>query len=103
MFPETSIASREKGVVPLLLLYICGRPPPQGNGKARTHISKPEGRKKKRKKKGIGVTVMLPRGSNGKSSLQKGRILCEKVRKKFRQFSRDRGCPMIGNTHRYPP
>ena len=39
LFPEPSVASREKGVGVLIILYICGRAP-EGNGEIRTHISR---------------------------------------------------------------
>ena len=41
------------------------------------------------------------RWSSGKSSPEKGWILCGKARKMVRQFSRDWGCPVVGKTHNY--
>ena len=51
---------------------------------------------------GPGSPLMFPRGSTGKSSLERGWILYEKARERVRQFSQDRGYPVIGKMHGYP-
>ena len=106
MFAELWIASRENEIGPLFHCISVGGTL-EGSGKIRTHtvFHDPEEKKRKEtKRKGKGVTIMSrDRGLIGKSSLERGWMLCGKARKMVCQFSRDRGCPVVRNTQTYPP
>ena len=91
MFPETSIAS-EKGGRALIILYICGSPPPsQGNGKRRAHISQA----RRIEEKIAAMEYRSPSCSRdmGKVSLKGGRYYVEKPENGSVSFSEIGGVP----------
>ena len=107
LFPEPSIASRERGIRPLLHWISLVGPLYRVSGKIRTHYVPARRRKKTtefRGNRGHHNVPELGAHAVGKSSLERGWILYGKARKRVRQFSRDRGRPVIGITHtcRFP-
>ena len=81
-----------KGDRALIALQLCGIGPLEGSGKICTHISWAWRKEKKRKEREW--------GHHNFPEIERGWILCGKARQRVRQFSRDRECPVIGNTHR---